>query len=125
MHLSVIKLLLLLSLTFMSSSIQAEIGDTYICKMGEYNYNNRPGGMKKRGLESFIFERGSDYIEIFSKGTYDFRGGRFNVYDSKENENFKAEEWQTLISYDSEIFSYVKLHDIGMTNVQATCYIRK
>ena len=119
------KLLLILLIVFFSPTIQAEIGDMYICTMGEYNYNNRPGGMKKRGLESFIFERGSDYIEIFSEGTYDFRGGRFNVYDSKENGNFKAEGWQILISYDSELFSYVKLHDIGMTNVQALCYIRK
>mgnify|MGYP000722270648 CR=1 FL=1 len=119
------KLPLLLLLITLSSNIQAEIGDMYICTMGEYNYNNRPGGMKKRGLESFIFERGGDYIEIFSEGTYDFRGGRFNVYDSKENGNFKAEGWQILISYDSELFSYVKLHDIGMTNVQALCYIRK
>ena len=117
-------LLLFILIAFFPPTIQAEIGDTYICNMGEYNYNNR-GGMKKRGLESFIFERGSDYIEIFSEGTYDFRGGRFNVYDSKENGNFKAEGWQILISYHSELFSYVKLHNVGMTNVQAFCYIRK
>lgn len=119
------KLLLILSLAFIPTTIQAEVGDTYICKMGEYNYNNRSGGMQTRDLQSFIFERGSDYIEISTQGTYDFKGGRFNVYDSKESENFKAENWQILISYDSGIFSYVKLHNIGMTNVQAFCYIRE
>ena len=119
------KLILIITLACFAATIQAEIGDTYICQMGEYNYNNRPGGMQTRDLESFIFERGSDYIEISSKGTYDFKGGRFNVYDSKGTENFKAKNWQILISYYSGIFSYVKLHNIGMTYVSASCYIRE
>jgi hypothetical protein len=130
-------LALFLSIAFIPLTIQAKIGDTYICQMGEYWTNYRGDfGFKQRVNESFIFERGSNYIKISSKPSSMFADGLFDVYHTTESENFKAEGWQTLISYHNnsyggEIketgwFNYVELHNFrGVTTATATCYISK
>jgi len=131
------KLLLILLIAFFSLTIQAEIGDTYICKMGEHYSTERLDiGFQKRDLESFTFERGGNYIKISSKEKSGFASGLFDVYSSTETENFKAKGWQTLISYQNNLygsdikeygfFNYVQLHNArGITGTSAICHILK
>ena len=131
------KLLLLLLLSFLSSSSLAKIGDMYVCDMGEhYSTEVFFDGVVKRELEQFTFKREKDYITIFSKEEGGFARGIFDIYDYDGSENFEAEGWKILIGYRNALseedideigfFNYVQLHPLrGMTAVAAICYILK
>jgi hypothetical protein len=131
------KLLLILLISFLSSSSLAKIGDMYVCDMGEhYSTEVFFNGVEKRELEQFTFKREKDSITIFSKEEGGFERGSFDIYEYFGSEDFEAENWKVLISYHNSFseddinevgfFNYVNLHHArGMTTVAAICYILK
>jgi hypothetical protein len=126
------KLLLLLTLSFLSSSSLAKVGDTYLCE--EKNAITIVHGLDyfyagENSFETFIFEKKKDKIVFknftfassipinFSKHEEDFRGGnrKVGVFDYQEKNAL----------YNIGNFSYVAQGPSSVRVIMAECQIIK
>lgn len=135
------KLIIFLSIVFISSNIHAKIGDTYSCQMTEYWSTEMwwTGKVEKKPLETFSFKReidswGNDSIVItpgFYPGSLNFSDGYFEVTDYDGEENFTAEGFRVYMTYDNQHddideigwFNWVLLYPRGIESVLAMCKI--
>jgi len=130
------KLLLILSIVLVSSTIQAKIGDTYSCQMYSYLSSERDiVKFKKKDLEAFSFKRTKDNIVItpfigrgFASGTFRAFSGVFN------SESFNADGMDVYFTYNNGYseegigehgwLNFVQMHyPAGITSVTAICKI--
>ena len=126
------KLLLLLTLSFLSSISLAKVGDTYLCEEKNHiaivhGINSMYGDAKP--FDTFIFEKKKDKIVFknfmfassipinFSKHEEDFRGGnrKVGVFDYQEKNAL----------YHIGNFSYVAQGPSSVRVIMAECQIIK